>query len=335
MTATTQPEWRKPLRGAMRWLCAALLLMLAILASPPTARADTYPVKPITLILPFPPGGPTDVQIRALAQAASKDLGQPMVVVNRPGVGGTLGPASMAQTAGPDGYTISLVVGTLFRYPHLMKVSYDPTTDFTYLICLTGYTYGIVVRQDAPWMTLQDLLADAKKRPGAISYGSTGRGSSGHIAMERLARDAGVRFNFVPFKGGSEEVTSLLGGHLDAFNDPGWGPLLESGKIRVLATLGQTRLQRWPQIPTLKELGHDIVVRSLIGLVGPKGMDPKVVKVLHGAFRKAMNDPAYVRALEQNDQVSVYMSSEDYTRYAVEQTAREKLFVQELGIKLD
>jgi tripartite-type tricarboxylate transporter receptor subunit TctC len=302
---------------------------------PQAARADTFPSKPITLILPFPPGGATDVQIRALAAAASRELGQPIVIVNRPGVGGTLGPASMAQSAAPDGYTVSLVAATLFRLPHLMKVSFDPTTDFTYLICLTGYTNGIVVRQDAPWKNLQELLAHAKASPGAVSYGSTGKGSGGHIAMERLAKSAGVEFNFIPYKGMAEETAALLGGHLMVISDPGWGSQAESGKARVLATLGDNRLKRWPQVPTLRELGHDIVVNSPIGLAGPKGMDPKVVKVLHDAFRKAMADPAYNRALEQNDQVHLYMGSEEYRKYAIEQTAREKRFVQELGIKLD
>lgn len=307
----------------------------AALALPLAAKADNFPSKPITLILPFPAGGATDIQLRALSQVAAKELGQQIVIVNRPGNGGTLGPASMAQTAAADGHTISLVAATLFRLPHLMKVSFDPTTDFSYLLCLTGYTNGIVVRNDAPWQTLQDLLAAAKASPGTISYGSTGRGSGGHIAFERLARAAGVKFNFIPYKGMAEESTALLGGHLNVISDPGWGPLVESGKARVLATLGETRLKRWPTVPTLKEMGFDIVVNSPIGLAGPKGMDPKIVRLLHDAFRKAMNDPGYLRALEQNDQVPIYMSSEEYTRYAVEQTAREKTFMQELGIKLD
>lgn len=321
---------------ARRAAMGALLAALGCLTIAPALQAaEAYPSKPITLILPFPPGGATDVQLRALALAAQRELGQPIVIVNRPGVGGTLGPAAMAQSAAPDGYTISLIAATLFRLPHLMKVSYDPVADFSYLICLTGYTNGLLVRQDAPWKTVQDLLADARKQPGAISFGSTGRGSGGHIAMERLARAAGVQFNFIPYKGMAEETAALLGGHLMVISDPGWGALAESGKARVLATLGESRLKRWPEVPTLRELGFDLVVNSPIGLAGPKGMDPKVVKVLHDAFRKAMADPAFNKALEQNDQVPLYMSAEDYSRYAAEQTAREKVFVQELGLKLD
>lgn len=316
-------------------MSAALLTAGAMLLAPLAAQADAYPSKPITLIVPFPAGGATDVQMRALSQAAAKELGQPIVIANRPGVAGTLGPSIMAQSSPPDGYTIALVVSTLFRLPHLMKVSYDPLKDFTYLICLTGYTTGLAVRQDAPWKTVQELLADAKARPGDISYGSTGRGSGGHIAMERLLRTAGVQMTFVPYKGGAETTTALLGGHLDVISDPGWGPIAESGKARLLVTMSETRLKRFPQVPTLKELGFDLVVDSPIGLVGPKGMDPAVIKKLHDAFHKSMNDPSYLRALELNDQEPLYMSHEEYTRYAAAQTAREKVFVQELGIKLD
>lgn len=328
---------KQPTQGwtRRRATASALLVAGAALLGTPAAWADSYPSKPITLILPFPAGGATDVQMRVLAQAAAKELGQPIIVSNRPGVGGTLGPAAMAQSSPPDGYTIALIAATLFRLPHLMKVSYDPAKDFTYLINLTGYTNGLVVRQDAPWKNVQELLADAKARPGAISYGATGKGSAGHIAMERLLRTAGVQMTFIPYKGGAETTTALLGGHLNVISDPGWGPIVESGKARILATLGEARLKRFPQVPTLKELGFDLVVNSPIGLAGPKGMEPAVVKKLHDAFRKAMNEPGYQQALELNDQVPLYMGAEEYGRYATEQTAREKVFVQELGIKLD
>lgn len=331
MPRQQQGNWWKRLRAAG----AALLAAGGALLAPQAALADPYPSRPVTLILPFPAGGATDVQMRALSQAVAKELGQPIVIANRPGVAGTLGPASMAQSAAPDGYTVSLIAATLFRLPHLMKVSYDPVKDFSYLISLTGYANGLVVRQDAPWKNVQELLADAKARPGAISYGSTGKGSGGHIAMERLLRMAGAHMTFIPYKGGAETTTALLGGHLDVISDPGWGPIVESGKARVLATLGDARLKRFPQVPTLKELGFDLVVHSPIGLAGPRGMEPAVVQKLHDAFRKAMNDPGYQRSLELNDQVPIYMGHEEYTRYAAEQTVREKAFIQELGIKLD
>lgn len=323
-----------PRRRARR-LFLAFASVCALMAAASIQAAEQFPVRPITLILPFPAGGVSDGQLRALAAAASKDLGQPIVVVNRPGNAGTLAPAAMARSSAADGYTVALAVRTLLRLPHLSKVSYDPLQDFTYIIGLSGFSFGIVVRSDAPWKTLKDLLDDARARPGAIAYGATGRGSSGHVAMERLARAAGVRLNFIPYKGTAEEVNDLLGGHLAAYADPGWGALLESGKVRVLATMGEARLTRWPQVPTLKDLGYDLVVSSPIGLIGPRGMDPAVVARLHDAFRKAMSDPAYVRAMEQNDQVSEYLGSEAYTQSAIREFAREKAFVQELGITLE
>lgn len=313
----------------------ALASMAAALGWPATGRAQAFPTRPLTLILPFPPGGVSDTQLRALADAAARDLGQPVVVQNRPGNGGTLAPASMAKSSAPDGYTVALAVRTLWRLPHLTKTSYDPLTDFSYIIGLSGFSFGIVVRADAPWKTLKDLLDDARVQPGAIAYGASGRGSSGHLAMERLARAAGVKFNFVPYKGTTEEVNDLLGGHLAAYADPGWGSLIESGKVRVLTTMTESRLKRWPQIPTLKDAGYDIVVTSPIGIVGPKGMDPKVVRRLHDAFFRATTDPAYVRSMEQFDQVPEYLGSEDYARAAAREVPRERAFVQDLGITLD
>jgi len=321
------------LRG--RRLLLALASACALTAMVPAQAAELFPTRPITLILPFPAGGVSDGQLRALAAAASKDLGQPIVVVNRPGNGGTLAPAAMARSSAPDGYTIALAVRTLLRLPHLSKVSYDPLHDFTYVIGLSGFSFGIVVRSDAPWKTLKDMLDDARARPGAIAYGATGRGSSGHVALERLARAAGVRLNFVPYKGTAEVANDLLGGHLAVYSDAGWGGLLESGKVRVLATMGEARPKRWPQVPTLKELGYDIVVTSPIGLIGPRGMDPAIVARLHDAFRRAMSDPAYVRAMEQNDQVPEYLGSEAYAHSAAREFAREKTFVQDLGITLE
>lgn len=314
---------------------AAGAVALASIAVPLSALAqDTFPSRPISLILPFPAGGPTDVQMRALAQALEKDLGQTVLVVNQPGAAGTLGPSSMAQTAAPDGHTLSVVVGTLFRVPLITKVSYNPNTDFTYVINLTGYTMAIAVRADAPWKTLDDLLNDARKRPGKISYGSTGVGSSGHVALERLAKATGTEFNFIPFKGGAEETAALLGGHIDFISNAGWGAQVDAGKMRLLATYSDKRLKQRPDVPTLKELGYDLVIHSPVGIAGPKGMPEKIVQRLHDALHKAMSDPAYQRLIEQWDQDHLHMNTQTFTEYGTTQMAKEKQFLDQLGIKL-
>jgi tripartite-type tricarboxylate transporter receptor subunit TctC len=298
------------------------------------ARALDYPTRPVTLIVPFPAGGTTDVALRALATATEKYLGQSIVVENRAGAAGTLGPANMAATAKPDGYTISQLPGTVFRQPFMTKTSFDPATDFTYIICLTGYTFGVVVRSDAPWKTFPELLAAAKANPSTITYGTPGAGTTLHITMEQIAKQQGVKLVHVPFKGNAETTTALLGGHIDAVADStGWAPQVNDGKFRLLVSWGATRTKNWPTVPTLKEVGIDMVSNSPYGLGGPKGMAPEIVKVLHDAFRKGLDDPSNVAAMTQLDQEPFYLSSEDYRAFAMRQIAQEKRMVEDLQLR--
>lgn len=317
-----------------RFFVIAILCMFFFAINQANAD-DSFPNKPISLIMPVPPGGPTDTQFRALARIMEKNLGQSVIIVNKPGAAATLGPSTMAQSAAADGYTVSVILASLFRMPNLVKVNYDPIQDFSYIINLTGFTNGIVVSADSPWQNLKELLDHAKANPGKLSYGATGNGSAGHIAMARLAKAVGAELNFVPFKGGAEEMSALLGGHIDAVSDPGWGPLAEAGRIRVLATLGDQRIERWNHIPTLTEMGYDITVHSPVGIAGPKGMDPKVIQKLHDAFKQAMESQEYLDLLAQNDQEIIYMDSNTYSDYVAKQTKLETQFVKELGLDLN
>jgi tripartite-type tricarboxylate transporter receptor subunit TctC len=298
------------------------------------ARAQDYPTRPVTLIVPWPAGGTTDVALRALATATEKYLGQSIVVENRAGASGTLGPANMAATAKPDGYTISQLPITVFREPFMTKTSFDPARDFTYIIGLTGYTFGVVVRSDAPWKTFAELLAAAKANPSTITYGTAGAGTTPHITMEQIAKQQGVKLVHVPFKGSAETTTALLGGHIDAVADStGWAPQVNDGKFRLLVSWGATRTKNWPTVPTLKEVGIDMVSNSPYGLGGPKGMAPGIVKVLHDAFRKGLDDPSNVAAMTQLDQEPFYLSSEDYRAFAMQQIAQEKRMVEDLQLR--
>lgn len=311
------------------------MLSLGALAAalPGAAAAAAFPSKPITLVLPFPPGGGADALVRTLGHAAMADLGQPLVILHKPGGGGVTGTAGLAQNVAPDGHTLALMHNSVLRHPLLQKVSWDPLADFTYVTGLVSLSTLITVRADAPWKTLQELLADAKARPGMISYGTVGATSANRIAGEQLARMTGAQFNMVPYKGGSEAITALLGGHLDVYGDPGVGPVALSGKMRVLASFTDLRVKRFPAVPTVKELGHDVTVYSPFGIVGPKGMDPAVVARLHGAFTRAASDPAYQKVLEDYDFVPYPMDPAAYRKYAVEQFAREKTLLQGLGFK--
>jgi tripartite-type tricarboxylate transporter receptor subunit TctC len=201
------------------------------------AQAQSFPSRPVTLIVPWPAGGTTDVGMRALASATEKHLGQSIVVENRPGGSGTLGPGQMAATAKPDGYIVTQIPITIFRFPFMQKTSFDPATDFTYIIGVSGYTFGVVVRDDASWKTFQELVAAAKANPGKVNYGSPGTGTSLHIAMEQIAKQQGIKWTHIPFKGNSEAMNALLGGHIDAVADSsGWAQLVNAGRLRLLVT---------------------------------------------------------------------------------------------------
>jgi tripartite-type tricarboxylate transporter receptor subunit TctC len=317
--------------GVLRTIVAAAATVAAF-ALP--AQAQTFPSKPVTLIVPWPAGGSTDLAMRAFAEAAQKHLGQPLVIENRAGASGTLGPAQMAAAAKPDGYTIAQIPITVFRLPFMTRTTFDPAKDFTYIAGLTGYTFGIVVKGDSPWKTFQEFVADAKANPGKIKYGTPGTGTSLHIGMEQIAKHHGIKWTHVPFKGAAETNAALLGGHVHAVADStGWGALVNSGDFRLLVTWGATRTKNWPNVPTLKETGLDLVANSPYGVAGPKGMDPKVVKVLHDAFRKAVDEPTYRAALEKFDQELAYRNTEDYAKHAAQQIEEAKKLVDDLSLK--
>ena len=224
---------------------AFIALVPALLAVPLAALAQPFPSKPITLICPWSAGGGTDLHLRKLAQLASRHLGQTVLVENRPGGSGMNGPAGMAKTAKPDGYTISQLAITAIRVPHMQKVDRDPLNGFSYIIGVSGYTFGIVVKSDSPFKTFRDLIDYAKANPGKLSYGTPGTGTSLHLAMEEIAVKAGVQFLHVPFKGQADSAQALMGGHIMAQVDStGWARQVDAGTFRLLATLGDRRT-RW------------------------------------------------------------------------------------------
>jgi tripartite-type tricarboxylate transporter receptor subunit TctC len=316
--------------GTIAMVLSASTVLLPIAVQ---AQEAKFPSRPISLIVPWPPGGSTDRHLRAFAEAAAKQLGQPVIIVNNPGVGGTLGPSSMAAQAKPDGYTLSQYPMGMLRLPHIQKVSFDPLKDFSFIIGLTGYTFGLTVKADSPYKTLREYLDAAKLKPNQISFASTGVGTTPHLLIEELALKAGVQLNHVPFKGNADSTQALLGGHVDAQSDAtGWGRFVDAGQMRLLVTFGENRTKRWPAAPTAKELGLGIVSTSPYGIAGPKGMDPAIVKILHDAFKKALDDPEHQKVLEQLDQDVWYKNSEDYAKWARETLANEKALINRLGL---
>jgi tripartite-type tricarboxylate transporter receptor subunit TctC len=297
------------------------------------AWAQIYPARPVTLVVPYPAGTATDTTMRALGTATEKYLGRPIVIENRPGAGGALGPGQVA-TARPDGYTLSQIPLPVFRAFFLRKMAYDPSRDFTYIIGITGYTYGVVVRSDSPWKTFQELLADAKRDPGKINFGTPGANTTQHVTMLQIARQQGINWTHVPFKGTPEMVSALLGGHIDVSADTtAWGPQVNAGQLRLLVTFGAGRTKSWPTVPTLQEVGINLVANSPYGLAGPKDMDPMIVKILHDAFQKGMQEPAFGTVMTELDQEFLYRSTGDYRADVTKQIAEQKRLVEELGLK--
>jgi tripartite-type tricarboxylate transporter receptor subunit TctC len=322
---------QKPTRR--RFVQTALASSAAI-TLPALAQAQPYPSRPIRLICPWPAGGSTDAVMRVLAESAARTLGGQMVVENKSGASGMLGPNELVS-ARPDGYTLSQLTIGVVRLPHMQKMQFDPMKDFTYIACLTGYTFGLVVRSDSPIRSIKDLVDYAKANPGKFTYGSTGNGTTPHLAVEEFASRAGIQMQHIPFKGNADGMQALLGGHVMSHSDAtGWGPHVDAGTCRLLATYGAKRTKRWPSVPTLQELGYETLADSPFGIGGPKGMDPAVVRQLHDAFKKTLDDPAVLASFDKYDQSVIYMNTEDYTRFAREQYAREKVIIERLGLAL-
>ncbi len=307
---------------------------VAAAGSLPARAQAAFPSRPITVYCAFPAGGPTDQVFRTLGQSAAKALRQPVVVENKPGAGGTLAALSL-RNARPDGHTLAQMPMGMFRIPHMQKTrTFDPIANFTYVICLTGYTFGLVVPSDSPSRTLEEYVEYAKANPGKLSYGSTGVGTSPHLAVEEFAALAGIKLNHVPYKGNADLMQAILGGHvMSASDSTGWAPHVESGRLRLLATYGSKRTKRWPEVPTLQEQGYGVVSDSPYGLAGPKGMDPAVVKTLQDAFKSALGDPKTQEMLDRFDQPTMYLDAADYTAWTKKTFEQESKTIDRLGLK--
>jgi tripartite-type tricarboxylate transporter receptor subunit TctC len=279
----------------------ALALFALAVASSASAQ-DAYPSKPISMIVPFPPGGVADIVARPSAEAMARYLKQPVVIENKAGAGGGIGMQYVAR-AKPDGYTILLALSSISILPEADKVTGRPQmfqlNQFVPIARLTADPTVLAVRAESPWKTVQDFVADAKKRPGAITYGSSGNYGTMHMPMEMFAQSAGIKLLHVPYTGAGPAVVGLLGGNVDALAT---GPStviqhVKAGKLRVLAGWGDKRLASLPEVPTLKESGFDAVFFQWAAVFAPAGTPQLIVVKLREAAHAAANDPAFVGAL--------------------------------------
>jgi tripartite-type tricarboxylate transporter receptor subunit TctC len=312
---------------------ARLSVLVVGLALPLAAAAESYPSRSITVISPLGPGAPQDVIIRAMADIMAKDLGQPVIVDNKPGAALTLGPATMAANAKPDGYTVSAVVSTLVLVPQMQKVSFDPIKDFTYIVQVAGFPLGVTIKADSPHKSWADLIAYAKANPGKVTYGSPGAGTNAHLGMELVLKHAGAKMIHVPHQGPMPIIPAVLGGHVQLqVSGMEWKPHVEQGGMRLLTMLTAKRHPAFPDVPSIAELGYPFDVEVLMGFAGPKGMDGAVVKRLHDSFKKASDD-ATVRALYQKFDIDHrYASGDDFRKSFEAVGQRMRPVIEELGL---
>jgi tripartite-type tricarboxylate transporter receptor subunit TctC len=315
-----------------RSVLAAPVLLLLLAHRPARAQA-AFPDRPIRLLIPWPPGASADVFLRAIADQAGRRLGQPVVPENRPGASGSLGAAAL-KDARPDGYTLAQIHTGVHRAALATeRPTYDSLTDFTYIIQLSGSVHGIVVHAESPWRTLGEFLDHARANPGRVTYGTLGPTSVQHMVMLDIAQRAGVELVHVPYRGGGELYTGLLSRQVDMVADAsGWAPVVEDGRFRLLAVWGAERMPRFPDAPTLREAGIDLVVNSPYGIGGPRAMDPMVVRRLHDAFKEALFDPATRAVMARFNMPLLYLDSADYDAASRAQVEIERAGLRRAGL---
>ena len=312
-------HWYNARAGVLRRALIGCGIALACLASVASAQ-DAYPSKPIALVVPFPPGGVADIVARPVADAMSRFLNSPVVVDNKAGAGGGIGMGYVAK-AKPDGYTLLLALSSISIIPEADKVTgRAPLYQLDQFVPIARFTADptvLAVRAESPWKTVQEFVADAKKRPGAITYGSSGNYGTMHVPMEMFATSADVKLLHVPYTGGGPAVVALLAGNVDALST---GPStviqhVKAGKVRVLATWGDKRLGALPDVPTLTEAGFSTTFFQWAALFAPAGTPEPVLVKLREAARAAAADPRFMSAMATVETPIQYLDAPELARF--------------------
>jgi len=316
----------------MKKAIAALFALLAC-----GAQAQDYPTKPITMIVAFPPGGVAELVGRPLAASMEKALGQPVIILNRPGAGGAIG-TTVAAKAAPDGYTVLMTLSSISIFPVSDPLEGKPVpyqiSDFMPIALVTADPTVLVVRADSSYKTVQDFVAEAKANPGKINYSSSGVYGTLHVAMEMFAGAAGIELFHIPYQGGGPAVTALLGGQVQALAS---GPAaavgqIKGGKMRALAGWGAKRLALMPELPTFKELGYkDVEFYIWSGVVAPAAIPPNVQHKLRAAVRAAVADPQFTAAMAKVSTPISYLDAPEFKDFWVADAARLRVAVEKIG----
>mgnify|MGYP001168687668 CR=1 FL=1 len=313
-------------------LLASIGLIAAVAPAVAVAQAD-YPNRAITIIVPYAPGGTTDVVGRALAESLSRQLGQPVVIENKPGAAGAMGVIDM-MNAKPDGYRLTMAPVGIFRQPYLQKTRYDPIRDLTYIASFLTYDFAVTVKADSPFKTIKEFVDFAKKNPGEIDYGTPGRFTGNQVVLAALGKKEGTQFTHVPYKGDSDATAALMGGHTKAaVVTNSILAHVQSGAVRVLATADKERNPAFKDVPTLVESGYDVIVPSPLGIAGPANLPQEIVDKLDQAVKKSLEDPSVKQAMDNFGVRTYYMDSKTYTDFAKTTFAAEKDIIGTLGLE--
>lgn len=321
---------------ALRRLAVLALLpaAAALAAGPAAAQARDFPNKPIELVVPFQPGGGTDALARAFADATRKHTTQSVIIVNKPGASGAIGWQDVIN-AKPDGYRLAVVTVEVTTLPHmgLAKFSYE---DLTPIARLNADQAAITVRADAPWNTIEEFLAAAKKESGKISMGNAGNGSIWHLAAAALEDKTGTKFNHTPFQGAGPAVLALMGGHIDAVavSPAEVTTYVQAGKLKTLAVMAEQRVKGFEKVPTLKERNIDLVIGTWRGIAAPKNTPPEVVAYLKELSKKAADEPSFREVLEKQNLGFSYADDVAFKASMARDNAYFKTLMTKLDIKI-
>lgn len=322
-----------------RFKIVATLAAVVMLAQPSTALAQAFPNKPIRIMVPFPPGGSTDVMGRSLAAELSKSLGQPVVVENRAGANGNIGSAEVAKAA-PDGYTLLLsgVGSNAINHSLYPSMPYDSSRDFEHITLLAEGPNVLIVHPNFAAKSVPELVAMAKAQPGKLNYGSNGNGSSGRLAMEMLRQATGMDMVHVPYKGGGPAMQALLAGEVPMLftNQDAALPQVKAGKVRAIGVASDKRNPAYPDVPTIAEQGFPgFSAVSWLGLSAPAKTPPEVISKLHAEAVKAINQPEFRARLEGNGFVVVGSTPEQFRGFIASENAKWGKAVKASGATVD
>jgi tripartite-type tricarboxylate transporter receptor subunit TctC len=314
----------------------SIAMAMSIAISGAASAQDAYPSKPIQMIVPFPPGGVADISARPSAHVLTKILKQSVLVVNKPGAGGSVGAAQAARSA-PDGYTILMALSSVSVLPVADRIQGRPPayemSQLVPLALLTADPTVLLVRADAPYKTLKDLVDAAKAKPGSINYGSSGVYGTLHVAMEIFSGAADIKMFHIPYQGGGPAVAALLGGQIEALAS---GPSaaigqIKGGKLRALAVWGDKRLASMPEVPSMKELGYDATFYIWSGLFAPAGTPAPIVATLRDAIKRTVEDAEFKEAMAKVETPIAYLDAPQFKTFLDRDAAMLKVAVERIG----